>query len=432
MGSHPNSLDDASQCLSTALSQNRFECEIVRLASFSQCPQTFRSFSTMAAAGFIYKNEQIKCFKCRIILPGDLYYIHDMVDTHKRISPCCSFIQSIGNRTTSVRCNVSPEEIYVHNVYNQGEQQRCEETTAKIITIDSGYSSSMQTGSVPAAEQPSTGLSCQELSTGRTSQKKWNSFTVRQNSFLGWPKEVPSPDDLATAGFYYTGSGDHVKCFCCELELAKWEPNDVPWTEHARQFSDCDYVKKNMPPQQDQPSHESKEIGAVACVAQPVEDITEYDMELSRQSGSTISFQEEYNRPYIESTAARAVLEMATSPNAKRHVEKILDALCYEPNKQPTVVQIMGVLLIIEEQEKEHDKTKENHDREKRALYNEIEDLKSKILCGICCASVRNMVLCPCSHFFCCEPCVSKIQEEGGQCPVCRSRIERSQKIYLP
>lgn len=147
MGSHLNSLDEASKCLSTALSQNRFDCEIVRLASFSQCHQICRSFSTMAAAGFICKNEQIKCFKCRKILSVDLYFIHDMVDTHKRISPCCSFIQSIGNRTTSVRGNISPEEMYVHNIYNQSVQQRCEETTAKIITIDSGYSSSMQVGS---------------------------------------------------------------------------------------------------------------------------------------------------------------------------------------------------------------------------------------------------------------------------------------------
>ena len=60
-----------------------------------------------------------------------------------------------------------------------------------------------------------------------------------------WPKECPvKPLDLAKAGFYFTNSGDTVKCFSCGQSLSHWQPDDDPYTEHKTHFGDkCDFIK---------------------------------------------------------------------------------------------------------------------------------------------------------------------------------------------
>ena len=41
----------------------------------------------------------------------------------------------------------------------------------------------------------------------------------------------------------YVGISDNVKCFFCDGGLRNWEPNDDPWTEHARWFPRCGYIR---------------------------------------------------------------------------------------------------------------------------------------------------------------------------------------------
>ena len=66
---------------------------------------------------------------------------------------------------------------------------------------------------------------------------------ARMSTFHHWPAGLAQrPAQLAEAGFYYMGTGDHVKCFCCDGALRNWEPNDDPWVEHSRWFSRCNYL----------------------------------------------------------------------------------------------------------------------------------------------------------------------------------------------
>lgn len=56
---------------------------------------------------------------------------------------------------------------------------------------------------------------------------------IRLKTFEHWPKQmVPRPKELAEAGFFYTGKGDAVICFCCKLGAKNWEKDDVPWEQH--------------------------------------------------------------------------------------------------------------------------------------------------------------------------------------------------------
>ncbi|BAC67339.1 inhibitor of apoptosis protein 3 [Adoxophyes honmai nucleopolyhedrovirus] len=66
----------------------------------------------------------------------------------------------------------------------------------------------------------------------------------RLDSFRTWPPLMPiKPEQLAEAGFFYTGFGDKTKCFYCAGGVWNWELNDDPWEQHAIWFGNCTYVK---------------------------------------------------------------------------------------------------------------------------------------------------------------------------------------------
>jgi hypothetical protein len=78
---------------------------------------------------------------------------------------------------------------------------------------------------------------------------KYHAYAVlatRISSFKDWPTSLTqTPRDLATAGFLYAGYGDYTRCFFCGGGLRNWEPGDDPWTEHARWFPKCAYLRQN-------------------------------------------------------------------------------------------------------------------------------------------------------------------------------------------
>jgi hypothetical protein len=69
-------------------------------------------------------------------------------------------------------------------------------------------------------------------------------YEDRLQSFEHWSKQI-SPDKftLASAGFIYTGEGDVVRCFGCNIRVSQWEKTDNPWTEHLKWSPDCVFLK---------------------------------------------------------------------------------------------------------------------------------------------------------------------------------------------
>lgn len=53
-----------------------------------------------------------------------------------------------------------------------------------------------------------------------------------------------NPCDFALAGFLYTGSHDYIHCFHCGGKLSDWRSVDEPWTEHARRFPTCGFLRQ--------------------------------------------------------------------------------------------------------------------------------------------------------------------------------------------
>lgn len=72
----------------------------------------------------------------------------------------------------------------------------------------------------------------------------YRSESARLDSFKNWPVTYINPEQLATAGFYYTGHRDLVKCFDCRVKVGEWVTGDDPVFEHRKFSPTCDHAKQ--------------------------------------------------------------------------------------------------------------------------------------------------------------------------------------------
>jgi hypothetical protein len=72
----------------------------------------------------------------------------------------------------------------------------------------------------------------------------YTEVATRINSFKNWPSGLKHySHKLAEAGFLYAGYGDYIRCFYCSGGFRNWEHKDDPWTEHARWFPKCSFLR---------------------------------------------------------------------------------------------------------------------------------------------------------------------------------------------
>ncbi|XP_063634925.1 death-associated inhibitor of apoptosis 1-like [Cydia splendana] len=96
--------------------------------------------------------------------------------------------------------------------------------------------------SQPTRPAASTNTACAQQQ--KPEHPRYNNKAARLRTFKDWPKSMKQkPEELAEAGFYYTGQSDKTKCFYCDGGLKDWEEDDVPWEQHARWFNRCAYVQ---------------------------------------------------------------------------------------------------------------------------------------------------------------------------------------------
>ena len=67
--------------------------------------------------------------------------------------------------------------------------------------------------------------------------KYYEAWLTRRTTFVNWPESTTgqNADELASAGFAYTGYADTVKCVSCFKRFMNWKPSDCPFLEHIRQ-----------------------------------------------------------------------------------------------------------------------------------------------------------------------------------------------------
>ncbi|KAL3883081.1 hypothetical protein ACJMK2_029374, partial [Sinanodonta woodiana] len=192
-----------------------------RVASYA----TWRQFelfdiAALAQAGLYNIGERtvVRCFFCAIEL-SNLSHLDDPILEHIRKSPSCGYL----------RRKLGPDGI-------AGYQERMRNGTQQ----SQGANGAAANASVVTSRNPG-----QWSSSDRIRSPQYQAYSVRLASFARWPNDIRQrPELVADAGFYYTGLQDVVRCFACDGGLKNWDPDDDPWIEHARWFSQCPFVKR--------------------------------------------------------------------------------------------------------------------------------------------------------------------------------------------
>ncbi|NXG57432.1 XIAP ligase, partial [Hemiprocne comata] len=203
--------------------------ECYRLGTFIEFPLDCPvSASALARAGFVYTGEgdKVKCFSCHTIIegwaPGD-----SAVERHKNLSPDCKFI----TESTFLENRIHPlAQNYQRRTENGSSNSALPCTLDDPSDVEADYLlRTRQVVDISDTLYPKNPAMCSE--------------ETRLKSFYNWPLNGQlTPKELANAGFYYTGVGDQVACFCCGGKLKQWEPSDIAWSEHKRHFPKCFFV----------------------------------------------------------------------------------------------------------------------------------------------------------------------------------------------
>ncbi|NXT49304.1 BIR7B protein, partial [Pluvianellus socialis] len=196
---------------SCQLFESSMRNEARRLRTFQQWPGTSPvSARDLVKAGFFFvgPRDEVQCFCCGGVLkdwgPGDCPIVE-----HLKFFPSCKFIcgEDVGNQET-----LPLQEIF-------------DTVDGQLLSLLQGIDS--EEAALPnAPEYP-------EMVTEE----------MRLTTFRNWPQYTDMhPEQLARAGFFYTGQDDVVRCFYCDGGVRNWSYGDDPWREHAKWYPGCEFL----------------------------------------------------------------------------------------------------------------------------------------------------------------------------------------------
>lgn len=209
---------------------------------------------------------------------------------------------------------------------------------------------------------------------------------ARLESFGTWPSALKlRPQELAEAGFFYTGLGDKTICFQCGGGLKDWAETDEPWREHALYFSKCGYVVQTK----------GREFIAEVLGKRPAT--------LTPEEIKALAIPKEYSN----------VIQQRPQSSLSSTSEEV---------PLPTAPSIEELPSSVEENE---NKTKESTVvPSKSSSSKPIDDARA---CKICFTEEIGVVFLPCGHLVSCVSCASSLTT----CAVCREPLVATVRAYL-
>lgn len=368
--------------------------EDARHKTFTNWPHSFIDAKILALTGFYYIGpiDNVKCYFCKVEI-GRWEPEDNEVTEHSRWSPNCALIRR--RETNNVPINegelsaLLPQQTYdVCGPYGTIEvrQGSYAESSFTVPPNNSSSSSSssnsgsgggsllqqqQQQSSIPTVPS-STATILQSSSMRSPDHPEYAIESARLRSFDDWPKTMKqSPKDLSDAGFFYTQTGDRVKCFSCGGGLRDWDENDVPWEQHALWFSRCEYLKLIKG---------QTYIDAVMANKKQ-QDTVSLGQQTNSKSIGNQSESNSLNSDAVPTMAARNNVENSCTTNGQLPVE---------------------------------DSVSEKKICESR-------------LCKICYSCEYNTAFFPCGHVVACAKCASAVTK----CPMCRKRFEHVIRVYF-
>ncbi|VDI62724.1 Hypothetical predicted protein [Mytilus galloprovincialis] len=258
--------------------------EGARFATFATFPHIPGIFATrLAEAGFYYagRGNEVVCFSCGVRY-SSWTRNESAFEIHKRISQNCPFISderrknNEGNQNIDGSVDNKTQRDQNYNDFASGPSHVSKPSDSRPIAepvasrgiapnnIPNMVSTSKREQQTKKSDATTTGNQLKEstsllmertasselLEIGVCLEKaKYSKYAIRSkrlDSFNHWPSYLTqTPEDMATAGFFFTGIEDHCRCFFCGGGLRNWEPGDQPWVEHARWYQNCVFVRES-------------------------------------------------------------------------------------------------------------------------------------------------------------------------------------------
>ncbi|MGB0360720.1 MAG: baculoviral IAP repeat-containing protein, partial [Endozoicomonas sp.] len=196
------------------LRRSNLRSEHDRLRTFSGMRRTHVSYEALAKNGFFYLGnlDRTQCYFCSVVLknwrPGD-----DVATEHRKHKSACRML-----------LNRAPDNIPLSQPQTalpplSAEQMR---ELALLFPCQNPYNSDMRDINVRH----------------ETFRYPWFNSDIHATSY-----------EVASAGFFYLGESDRVKCWYCSGGLQNWNRNDNPWTEHAKWYPQCEFLLQNAGPE---------------------------------------------------------------------------------------------------------------------------------------------------------------------------------------
>ncbi|CAK9831205.1 Death-associated inhibitor of apoptosis 2 [Anthophora retusa] len=428
----------ASSSTEISHERNTNECRTVsqRLQTFANWPITsIVSPEELARAGFYYlqQADEVKCVYCGGILTN--WKSQDNPDRkHRENFPHCNF--------------------YVHQ--DEDDDTLCL-TNVKLI---SGTMSNLSDLGIQAHKAPI--------------HPDYATYSGRLRTFSGWPENLKqTPEILASAGFYYNGYGDHVRCFHCDGGLRSWEPTDDVWTEHARWFPKCEFLNLvrgqefikqcvNSRPPLDESIFEKSSVSPATEIEEttlkqllespPAIAALEIGLDIDRVKNALKKRMSQIGLPYTNSfeliedifhdeeltkqhqtnespsseltTSLNDTVKDQTDKNSSSSVKQCNDIegneneVCSHEKETSTTSNAKSVTV---------DKKANVNVKETESLEEENRRLKEARLCKICMNLEVAIVFLPCGHLATCIYCAPSLR----YCPMCRQEIREIVRTFL-
>nr|XP_034332381.1 uncharacterized protein LOC117691130 isoform X2 [Crassostrea gigas]XP_034332382.1 uncharacterized protein LOC117691130 isoform X2 [Crassostrea gigas] len=309
-------------------------------------------------------------------------------------------------------------------------------------------------------------------------------YSNRLSSFDGWPSHMAqTPRDMARAGYFYAGYGDYARCFFCGGGLRNWDRSDDPWTEHARWFPRCAFLRNNKGDRyvaRIQRIHQEQEAGlepSFQILAPQERDLDTSLAEALREMGYTNQIiqtaMDQWRRrlrpgrrhpPAMSAAGLLDVIEELdknTEDRAGVHTEQPLtipggntedrasasteqsltipgaddNPSVEEPPRLSEENTEDGVIMLQENrtgglvaQGESRDYRYDQRERQERQiLQEEFLGLTETLVCKICCDKDVAAAFLPCGHLVCCLDCAPAMRK----CPLCGEVIKGTVKTYF-
>ncbi|NWX18272.1 XIAP ligase, partial [Aegotheles bennettii] len=217
----------------------------------------------------------------------------------------------------------------------------------------------------------------------------------RLQTFLTWMFPVDK-EQLAEAGFYSTGNGDHVVCFHCGGGLRDWKENEDPWDQHAKWFPGCRFVRQEK----------GQEFINNVHLRDAYRDSTVIDL--------------------LQNPLVQSAIDMGFSLSEIRNtMEKRLQM---SGESHTSVEDLVADLSALKENTREEEPNEIPVEQDELTHTEEkLRRLQEEKLCKICMAKDISVVFIPCGHLLACKECAEALHE----CPLCRANIMRRQEVFM-